>query len=426
MPDRSRPPRIYDISQLNLPKPERYELSGGIPVYGINMGTQEVLKLELIFFAGRPFEAKPLVARATAALLKEGTRHYDSADIAERLDFYGSSLSFPFDLDTSNVVLYSLTKYFAEVVPILADILAGPVFPAKELENYKTRNQQRLRVDLQKNDIVAYRKITECIFGTTHPYGYNSYPENYDGLQREDLVDHYQRFYTSGNCRMIISGRYDEAVIELLDRELAAAIRRGPAARAHISGGGSPPGRIFVEHPDTVQTAIRVGRRLFNRHHPDYHGLYVLNTILGGYFGSRLMENIREEKGYTYNVYSMIDTMRHDGFFYIGTEVGNEFVEDTLTQIYRELRNLQEKPAGDDELEMVRNYLLGYFLTTLDGPFHCSDWIKSLVTEELPADFFEIAVETVRSISAKELRDLAARYFAAEDMWEVVVGQSGQ
>lgn len=426
MPDRSRPPRIYDISQLTLLKPERYELSGGIPVYGINMGTQEVLKLEVVFFAGRPYETKPLVARATSALLREGTRHYDSADIAERLDFYGSSLNFPFDLDTSNVVLYSLTKYFAEVVPILADILANPVFPAVELANYKTRNQQRLRVDLQKNDIVAYRKITECIFGATHPYGYNSYPESYDGLQRQDLVDHYQRFFTSGNCRIILSGRYDEAVIELLDRELAAAIRRGAAARAEVSDAVFPPDRVFVEHPDTVQTAIRVGRRLFNRHHPDYHGLYVLNTMLGGYFGSRLMENIREEKGYTYNIYSMIDTMRHDGFFYIGTEVGNEFVEDTLQEIYRELRLLQEEPAGRDELEMVRNYLLGYFLTTLDGPFHCSEWIKSLVTEELPDDFFETAVETVRSISAKELRELAARYFAAEDLWEVVVGKSGQ
>lgn len=426
MPDRSKPPRIHDISQLALPKPERYVLGNGVPVYGINVGTQEVLKLELVFFAGRPYEAKPLTARATSALLKEGTRHFDSAAIAERLDFYGSSLNFPFDLDTSNVVLYSLTKHVAEVIPLLAEILAAPVFPAAELANYQQRNRQRLRIDLQKNDVIAYRQITECIFGSDHPYGYNSYPETYEALQRADLVDHYRRFYTSGNCRIILSGRYDDAVIERLDRELGAAIRRGPAAQATVPLPERTPQRLTVAHPDTVQTAIRVGRRLFNRHHPDYHGLYVLNTMLGGYFGSRLMENIREQKGFTYNIYSMMDTMLYDGLFYIGTEVSNEFVEATLAEIRRELRRLRDVPAGKDELEMVRNYLLGYFLTTLDGPFHIADWIKTLVTESLPMTFFEEAVATVRSIGVKELQELAANYFADEEMWEVVVGQVKQ
>ena len=424
MPDRTKAPQIRDIDHFQLPVPERYTLGNGIPVYVVNMGTHEVVKLEILFFAGRPYERKPLVSRVTLGLLKEGTRRYDSAEIAEQFDFYGSSLSFPFNLDTSNITLYSLTKHFDKVLPVFAEMLSDPVFPESELENFKSRNKQRLQVDLQKNDIVAYRQITEHIFGSDHPYGYNSYPETYDSISREDLLEHYGRYYNSGNCLVFLSGSFDKRVLGSLERHLGSALRPGRRAWAEPVGPERRPERVRIDLPDSVQTAIRVGRRLFSRHHPDYHGVFVLNTVLGGYFGSRLMENIREEKGYSYNVYSMLDTMVHDGFLYIGAEVGNEFVDDTLKEIYLEMDRLQEELIDDEELAMVRNYLLGSFLTTLDGPFNVAEWIKNQVTESLPLSFFDESVRTVKAIDAAELRTLARRYLRREDMWEVLVGSS--
>lgn len=423
MPNRKRAPKIRDIQGLSLPVPELYELDNGIPVHVINLGAPEVLKLEAVFFAGRPYEEKKLAARATVGMLKEGTKDYDSAAIADKLDFYGSSLNFPFNMDTSDVVLYSLTKHFEKVLPVFTQMLTQPTFPEEELQNFIKRNKQRLKVDLQRNDIVAYRQITENLFGTGHPYGYNSYMETYDGLERADLVRHFQRCYNSASCMLVVSGRVNDKVLSLLNKHLGGSIPEGAATRPHLEGEGLPPAKECIDYPDTVQTAIRIGRRLFNRHHPDFAGMYLLNTVLGGYFGSRLMANIREDKGYTYNIYSMLDTMVHDGFMYIATEVGNEFVEDTLRQIYREVEDLQETLIEEEELEMVRNYLLGSFLTMIDGPFNVSEVVKNLLVESLPVSFFEDWVESVKAIRPESLRELARQYLQPEDLWEVVVGK---
>lgn len=422
MPDRTKAPKIKDIEGLSLPVPELYRLDNGIPVHVINLGAPEVLKLEVVFFAGRPYEEKKLAARATVGMLKEGTRDYDSAAIADKLDFYGGSLNFPFNLDTSDVVLYTLTKHFGKLLPVFAQMLTMPTFPEEELQNFIKRNKQRLREDLQRNDIVAYRQITENIFGADHPYGYNSYLETYDGLQRTDLLRHFGRCYNSRNCFLLLSGRVNDDILSSLNEHLGSAIPEGEAGKPRLEGEGLPPARQFIDHPDTVQTAIRIGRRLFNRHHPDFPGMYVLNTVLGGYFGSRLMANIREDKGYTYNIYSMLDTMVNDGFLYIATEVGAKFVKETRREICREIETLQETLIEEEELEMVRNYLLGSFLTMIDGPFNVSEVVKNLLMESLPVTFFEAWVDGVKNIRPERLRELARQYLQPEDLWEVVVG----
>ena len=422
MPDRTSPPPIRDINQLRLPDIQVHQLDNGIPLYEIQMGTQDVIKLEIVFQAGRPYERKQLAARATSSLLREGTRSFSAAQIAEQLDFYGCSLSFPFNLDTCNVILYSLNKHFGRVMPILEEILAAPSFPEAELNAFIKRNQHRLEVDLAKNDVVAYREITELIFGEGHPYGYNSFPETYGALKRDDLLEHFSRLFNSGNCMAFISGKSSPEIIDMASERLSRAIPQGPAARAASAGSPETPCARKIQRPETVQTAIRIGRRLFNRQHEDYPGMYVLNTILGGYFGSRLMGNIREEKGYTYNIYSMLDAMLLDGYLYVGTEVGNEFVADTLRQIYVEMARLQEEPVEEEELAMVRNYLMGNFLTMLDGPFNVSEVIRTQAVEGLPLSYFESMAEAVRNITAGELQRLAQRYLRREDMWEVVVG----
>ena len=155
--------------------------------------------------------------------------------------------------------------------------------------------------------------------------------------------------------------------------------------------------------------------------HPT-NAMYVLNTILGGYFGSRLMENIREDKGYTYNVYSLLDSMRMDGCFYIGTEVSNDFVDPTIEQIYLELERLIKEPIPEEELTMVRSYLMGYFLTMLDGPFNVAELVKTQIIDGLPDHFFNDLVRKVKQISAEELQTLAQKYFVKDELWEVVVG----
>jgi zinc protease len=423
MPKRGIPPEIKQLDKLSLPTVNIHTLSNGIPFYHVDMGTQEVSKIEIVFEAGRPYEKHPMVARATASLLKEGSRHYAAHEVAETLDYYGSTLSIPFNLDTASVVCYSLNKHFKNILPLIEDMLQAPTFSADELDSFKRRRLRKLEIDLSKNDVFAYRWVTELIFGDKHPYGYNSTSALYESLNRDQLVEHFERLYTAGNCKIIASGRLSKDLLALIDERMSLAIRPGLAPDFTSSyDTPSPGGRYQRNMPNSVQASVRVGRKLFNRHHADYHGMYVLNTILGGYFSSRLMSNLREDKGYTYNIYSMMDTMRYDGYFYIGTETVTAHTEETLKQIYFEMQRLREELVGEEELRMVRNYLMGTFLTMLDGPFNVSEIVRALVTEDVPLSFFEELTETVQTISPATIQQLAQKYLNEEDMWEVVVG----
>ncbi len=422
MPDRTKPPIIQDIQSFQLPEVVHYQLDNGLPVYALDLGTQEVVKLEVAFFAGRPYERKRLAARATARQIREGSDRYSASEVAEALDFYGCSLSIPFQLDTSHFILYSMNKHFREALPLLKSLLQAPAFPESELQAFIKRNQRRLSVDLTKNDVLAYRELTARLFGESHPYGYNSEPATYAALKRGDLQDHHRRLYNSQNCAIFLSGRISQELLDQVNEAFSEAMPEGEAAQADCPFEQQPPQSLFFHRPDTVQSAIRIGCSLFNRHHPDYMGMYVLNTILGGYFGSRLMANVREDKGYTYNIYSSVDAMLHGGSFLLGTEVSKEFVADSLRQIYAEMERLQEELVGEEELSMVRNYLLGSFLTMLDGPFNISEVVRTQVLEGLPMDYLEQLAESVRHISAEEIRSLAQQYLKREKMWEVVVG----
>ncbi len=422
MPDRSIQPQIKEITHIQIPSFQEYTLDNGIPVYEVNMGTQEIIKLEVIFRAGRPFEHQKLVARATAAMLREGTVRRKAAEIHEMVDFYGGTLSVPVNLDTSNITMYSLTKHFEKLLILLSEILTEPSFPNEELEIYKNNSKQRMQVDLTKNDVVAYRTVTEKIFGKDHPYGYNSSPEIYDKINREELLHHFNRNFHAGNCMLVISGKTNTETIKLLNQYIGKTLVKKEVVKSNVIKKVITPQQLKISAPDTLQSAIRIGCKLFNRKHKDYVNFYVLNTILGGYFGSRLMSKIREEKGYTYNIFSSIDPMMFDGYFYVGTDVSNEFLEPTIESIYEEFELLKTVPIGKEELSMVRNYLMGFFLTNLDGAFNVAELIKVEKTENLPKDYFSNVIHQVKNITPEEIMEQAQKYLNRENMWQVVVG----
>lgn len=422
MVNRKIAPPIKRIEKLHLPKPKQLRLSNGLRVHIIDMGTQDVLKMQLVFRAGRPFEKKKLIAKTTARLLREGTTNFSSAAIAEQIDFYGATLSTPTNLDNSNLVFYTLKKHFETLLPLIRELLIEPTFPEEELKAYIDNTKRRLQVDLTKNDVVAYRKVTELIFGKHHPYGYNSDQKAYDDVQRIDLIKHFKQHYNTRNCELFISGRVTKEIIHLLDLHIGQLPigRKSRLPKFKLPSG--TPEKQHVNIPNSMQTAIRIGKRIIGRKHPDFAGFTVLNTILGGYFGSRLMMNIREDKGYTYNIYSTQDTMLHDACFYVSTEVGNEFAVAAKKEIYKEIDKLCNDIVPDGELEMVRNYMLGNMLNMVDGPFHVADVIKTMVLNEIPFETFDTLIHTVNTISATELRDLAQKHLYNQQMWEVTAG----
>ncbi len=420
--DRKRGPAINKITKLDIPPVHREILPNGTELIEVNMGTQNLVQLEVLYKGGRIPENKKGIARATARLIKEGTKNYSSSQLAEGVDFFGANITSGASLDYSYVKIFSLNKYFYKILPMLTEVLDRPTFPVEELEKYKANSIQKLQVEKAKSELVAYKTITECLFGTDHPYGYNSTEEIYTNLEREYLTEYYNSCIGTDNRIVILSGKITEGIRNEVKNIFGEKSRQ--ALHFDYPEPTVTPGRIskIIKAEDNIQSAIKIGCRLFKRDHVDFADVFILNTILGGYFGSRLMSSLRENKGYTYNIYSGIDMMIHDGYFNISTEIGNEYLKKTLEAIYYEMELLTSKKVEKDELDMVRNYLSGNFLNMVDGPFKVASMAKVIALNGLDFDFYSNLMRRIHTITPDELLNLAKKYFVKENMVEIIVG----
>lgn len=420
--DRKKGPAINKITKLHIPPVHREVLPNGTELIEVNMGTQNLVQMEVLYKGGRICEQKKGVSRATARLIKEGTANYTSSELAEAVDFYGANITSGASLDYSYAKIFTLNKYFDKILPILSEALDRPTFPDQELEKYKANSIQKLQVEKAKSELVAYKEITECLYGKDHAYGYNSSEEIYNNISKEDIVDYYQKSFGTENRIIIFSGKITEEIRKRVKENFGGkSISSRPFAyNEPIVESQKICKRIKAE--DNLQSAIKIGCRLFKRDHPDFADMFILNTILGGYFGSRLMSSLREEKGYTYNVYSSVDMMIYDGYFNVSTEVGNEYLEKTLEGIYHEMEVLTSKKVGRSELDMVRNYLSGNFLNMIDGPFKVAGMSKVIALNDLDFGFYKNLMSRIHTITSEDLLHLAKKYFVKENMVEIIVG----
>ena len=423
--DRKTPPRIKDAVDFNLElKPcQRYTLDNGVEVYAVHAGAEEVLQLELVFYAGNSYETKDGIAAATSFLLKNGTATKTAYEINEQVDYYGAYLNRNCYNETANVIFHGLTKHLEALLPLMQEIITGATFPESELAIYQQNMKQRLAVNLTKCDVVANRLIDEFLYGKHHPYGKNNYPETYDALDLPSIRAFYDRYYRNGHVKIFVAGWLPANLQTLLNQffgQLPFARQPEPEP-VHPRTPDAERKHRVINDPNGVQGAIRMARPFPNRHHPDFKQVQVLNTLLGGFFGSRLMDNIREDKGYTYGIYSYIQNHLQDGAWVISTEAGREVCEATIQEVYKELQRLREGFIPDDELLMVKNYLLGTILGDLDGPFQIIGRWKNLVLNGLDESYFYDSVRTIKEISGKELGDLARKYLVDDAFYELVV-----
>ena len=422
--DRKKGPVISKITKLNIPPVHREILSNGTELIEVNMGTQNLVQCEVLYKGGRISEDKKGVSRATARMIKEGTTRFSSSELAENVDFYGANISSGASLDYSFAKIFTLNKYFGEILPMLTEIIDRPTFPKEELDKYKANSIQKLRVEKAKSELVAYKAITECLFGNEHSYGYNSTEEIYNNLERQDLLENYNSCYGSDNRIIILSGKITEEIRNEVRKSFGKTYKQSKSYD-YIDADVKTEREVKrIGADDNIQSAIKIGCRLFKRDHPDFADMFILNTILGGYFGSRLMSSLREDKGYTYNIYSSVDMMIHDGYFNVSTEVGNEYLELTLKGIYDEMELLTSKKVGRKELEMVRNYLSGNFLNMIDGPFKVAGMSKVVALNGLDFDFYSNLMQRIHTITSEDLLRLAQKYFVKENMVEIIVGNA--
>ncbi len=426
MLDRKTPPPIHDAVEFDyyLPPITRQTLDNGIPFYWLSAGVQDVVAIDWVFPAGIWQEDKPAVAMATGGLLKNGTSKHSAHQIHESLEFYGANLRVNTSDDFAIVSLYALTKDLAQLLPIVHEVLTDAIFPEQEVTIHKQNAIQRLLVNLRQCEFVANQRIDALLYGEAHPYGRYSKVEKIEALTRDDLRQFYQRSFALSGARIFMAGKVDAGDAELVNR-IFGSVPLPPAgaeeARTFSAPAPSEQKSREINDPAGVQAAIRIARLFPNRHHPDFPKMVVLNTLFGGYFGSRLMSNIREDKGYTYGIYSSIHPNIHGGSLTIHTEVGRDVLEAAVTEIYREMEGLRMEAAGSDELMLVKNYLLGGLLGDLDGPFQIMQRWRTLILNGLDEAHFNNNIKIYKTITAEELQALAVQYFNPADYYEIAV-----
>ena len=423
--NRKTAPHIKDAIEFNLElKPyQHFTLDNGVPVYTIDAGAQEVLQVELVFYAGNWFEQQNSVASATNSLIKNGTSNKSAFQLNEEFEYYGAYCNRACYNETAIVSLSALSKQIPALLPVIREIITDSVFSEEELNIYKQNSKQRLSVSLQKSDFVANRLSDAYLYGEQHPYGKYVNPEDIDALNSSLLKAHFQQYYVNGQCVIFVSGKLPADIEQHLNAAFGdlslkpfnnqlTTINQTPAVQKKYR---------IQNDVNGVQGAIRIARPFPNRHHPDFMKVMVLNTLFGGFFGSRLMSNIREEKGYTYGIHSYVQNHIHDSAWLISTEAGKDVCEATIEEIYKEMKLLRDDLVDEEELLLVRNYLIGTILGDLDGPFHIMGRWKNLILNNLTDDYFYKSIETIKTISADELRDLAKKYLVPEEFYELVV-----
>ena len=423
MPDRKHAPEIVDAVnfKLQLKQAEKFVLKNGVEVYAVDAGAEEVLAVEWVFSAGNWFEEHNLVAATTNFLLRNGTSKKTAFQINEYFEYYGSYLNRACYNETATITLHCLSKHIKELLPSVRELIVDSVMPQEELDIYKQNMKQRLKVNLKKSDFVATRLIDVYLYGENHPYGKYSKLEDFDTLNREQLLDFYKKYYQQGKLVLFVAGKLPADIASLLDQYFGD-LPNQPVALQEIMAQPAADRKYRITNDEAgVQGSVRMARSFPNRHHPDFMKVMVLNTLLGGFFGSRLMSNIREEKGYTYGIHSFIQNHIHDTAWMISTEAGKDVCEATIEEVYKEMKLLREQVVDEEELLLVRNYMMGGILGDLDGPFQTMGRWKNIVLNNLTEQYFYDSIHTIKTISAEELQFLAQKYLQPEEFYELVV-----
>jgi predicted Zn-dependent peptidase len=423
--NRSIAPPIRDITSFNIIHAKKHELPNNIQLYQVNTGIGDLVKIEWMFPAGSWYQTWPLTAYTVNNMLVEGTQHKKSLQIAELVEYYGAYLSCNIDKDNAFVTLVCMHKYIGEVMEVVADIIQNATFPEHELDIFRNKHKQQFLVEQSIMKNIARFVHFRMLFGNNHPYGYMIVEDDFDKTNRDELLRFHKCQYQAKNCRIIVSGKADDHVLKILEKYFGLdqwnatdyAYPSLPAINTEKERS------IYINKPEAVQSAVRIGKVLINKMHPDFTGVNVLTCILGGYMGSRLMKKIREEKGYTYGINSLLVTFKNAGYLTIASELGAHVTSNAIADIFTEIETLRNEAVMDEELQRVKNYMLGDVARMFDGPFAQAESLISLLEYDLEYDYFDRMINTIKNIKVQDVQSLAVKYLSPDSFSQVVVGK---
>jgi zinc protease len=416
-------PRIKQVNPGILPEPSIVFLKNGIPVYIIDSGTEDIERIEFSFDAGNIHENRPLLSSTTNLMLIEGSEKYRSSLINRLLDTWSAFFHPYVERDRAGFVIYFLNRHLEKILDIAGEILFHPVFPDSELSLLMKKRYRKFLIEKDKVYRLAAEQFFESIFGNQHPYGRQTLPADFSNMDREFLKNFHGKYYRPEKMVIFVSGKIHKDILPQLNKYFGE-IPIQPAIANELQGfpSGQKNRVIHIEKKGALQSAIKIGAPTINKRHGDYFGLKALNVILGGYFGSRLMKNLREEKGYTYGVSSSVASLNLCGFLSISSEVSNKFTQNAVDEIYKEIRRLQSETIPMGELSVVRNYMLGELVRMFDGPFAAAESFRSAWEFGFDNSYYTRFAARIRSIEPDEIKALATKYYNIDDLYEVTAG----
>lgn len=419
MVNRAQAPKITIPSDINVKSETIRKTPAGVKIYTLDFPEYDVVRVSFVFNAGVKYQSCPFSASTVAGMLSEGCAGYTSQEIADFLDFYGIYFDQTVDRDYSIITICSLERFFEKSLGILSKLISSPTFPTEELEIYKNKRKQSIAMQRAKMDYVAREHFVKALYGEMHHYGISYHENLYDNLKREDLAQFYDKFYTRSNLFVVTSGKMNEENFMKLST-LIDSLPQGEAIEAPQSTIQQTK-KMVLPWKEARQSALRVGRMLFPRTHPDFLKVQVVSTILGGYFGSRLISNLREEKGYTYGIFSGVVNLEESGYLAITTEVESSVTNQALAEIFVEIGRLRDELVPEEELSMVKNVMIGEILRILDGPFGIADITIENILSGRGNDYLHSQIKQITEISAEDVLQTAKKYLAEDDFITVIV-----
>ena len=425
MTQRDSAPALAPLTAPALLPYKRFSLPNGIDVVYIHDPAQEVFKIDAVFEAGIYYQPKPLIASTAINMLNGGTARHTAEEIADLFDYYGAYIDFNCGLNKSELSLISLTKYAEPVLVQLAEMITGSIVPEKELDLFLTNKRQEHLVTCEKTSYLARKEFSRLIFGDKHPYANPISADDYLQVQREEVLDFCHEHVHACGCRLMLCGNVSETVLQTVIREFAAL----PCPKAQHPVPEYPftpaqPGRYHVTKDNAAQTSLRIGKSGVRLNDPDYAHFLLLNTVLGGYFGSRLMSNIREEKGYTYGIQSFNVSLPQGSYWCIAAEVNNQHTQSAIQETFKEIQRLRTESVPEEELNLVKNFLHGDLLRELDGVFSQSDALKHKLNYSMDNSIYLRLIREITTATPDDLLRLAQQYWNPDEMYVVTASDA--
>jgi predicted Zn-dependent peptidase len=349
-------------------------------------------------------------------MLEKGTQRLNSSELAEIFDRMGAHIEISAGYDHTAVSVYALRKNWKEAAELFAEMILTPAFEEEELALMKSIFLQNLKINKEKTSFLVSQLIRKNIFGN-HPYGTSLDEKDVEDLQLQTLKEfHHTHFRPAA---IFVTTHPSVTIEEIMARFTLLA----PAAADKSALPVINPGKK-KEHidKDGVQTSLRLANRSLNRKDDSYPDLLLFNHILGGYFGSRLMKNIREEKGLTYGIYSSINPFVHDSFFVIGADVNKQNLNLAMDEIRKEIKRMRTEAVDPSELEIARNHFLGSLQSEVANPFSVTDKIKNIHLNKLSQNYYPHLFHRINSVTAKDLMSVGEQYVHEDSLFVATVG----